>query len=133
MTAARQAIAVAAYVTRVASGDDVEGDLAGFSSRGPTIDGRPGIDIAAPGSVIRSACSSQTWVPCAGEWTEMSGTSMAAAVVSGTAALILQERPRMNPDEAKVTLQATSSMLKGEGLVVAGADRKSTRLNSSHT
>ena len=57
--------------------------LADFSSRGPTSDGREKPDVVAPGVNI---CSTKL----NGEYMPMSGTSMAAPHVTGTAALLIQ-------------------------------------------
>ncbi|MBO8129428.1 MAG: S-layer homology domain-containing protein [Peptococcaceae bacterium] len=64
--------------------------LASFSSRGPTADGRIKPDLVVPGSAIISAKSSLTGgnLPGQAYYTRMQGTSMAAAVAGGAAALV---------------------------------------------
>eukprot|EP01041_Mallomonas_annulata_P005788 gene5788-11690_t len=63
--------------------------VAGFSSTGPTFDRRFGVDVLAPGFPITSAAASGgNRKTCA--VTSKSGTSMATAVVAGTAALVRQ-------------------------------------------
>ena len=54
-------------------------------------------------------------------YAEMSGTSMSAAVVSGSVALLLDAKPRLTPAQVKLALQVTSSRVAGAGLIEAGA------------
>jgi serine protease AprX len=46
---------------------------------------------------------------------------MAAGIVSGAVALLLEENPRLTPRDAKAVLQMTSSFMPGEGLIASGA------------
>jgi subtilisin family serine protease len=55
------------------------------------------VHIAAPGAEILS-----TWLN--GSFEEHSGTSMATPVVSGVAALILSERPKLSVEELRERL-----------------------------
>jgi hypothetical protein len=74
-------------------------NLAGFSSRGPTIDARMKPDIVAPGAMIFSAfsdarhyshqCGTELGAPNS-SITTMSGTSMATPTTAGLAALVRQ-------------------------------------------
>src|SRR4029077_4136483 len=88
-------------------------------------------DIVAPGRRITSAEASgsllsvnfpQQHVAGSGPnaYIKGSGTSMAAAFVSGAAALLLEERPNLKPLGVKVALQMSASFLPDYGLVRAG-------------
>ena len=95
--------------------------LAPWSSKGPTrFDMVLKPDVAAPGTHIVGAEStgsylSQTYpqrhvaVSGSSAYIQLSGTSMASAVVSGAAALLLDERANLRPSETKAKLQLTSS------------------------
>ena len=117
------------HETAVRSDDTV----AKFSSKGPTrydLVLKP--DLVAPGTRVVSAEAAGSYLSrtyparhVAGTgsdgYLQLSGTSMAAGVVSGTVALLLEERERLTPRDAKAVLQMTSSFMPGEGLVVSGA------------
>src|SRR5829696_2624109 len=88
---------------------DRHDQLASFSNYGVK-----SVAIAAPGVDILS-----TWLGNAYE--EKSGTSMATPVVSGVAALILAENPRMSVDELKKKLLAsTDPIVALKGKTVTG-------------
>lgn len=71
------------------NGDSIE-SVAPFSSLGPTNDGRIKPDIVAPGTSLISANGVNTGSQTCDSSTLTTGTSGAAAVVAGTAALIRQ-------------------------------------------
>lgn len=79
------------------------------SSRGPVMDtGVLKPDIVAPGTDVRSC------VPLSLDKTgyrEMSGTSQAAAYVSGVAALLKQQQPKWSSEEIKAALVTTAEPL----------------------
>jgi serine protease AprX len=107
--------------------------VAEYSSRGPTMYDlviKP--DLVAPGSGVVSAAASGSYlaktypdriVAGAGPqaYLRLSGTSMAAGVVSGAAALIAEARPRVSTRLTKTTLQVTSTFITETGLAGAGA------------
>jgi serine protease AprX len=96
----------------VGAGDDV---VAPFSSRGPTPDGVGKPDLLAPGVSIVSnrapGSTIDTFRPMARLGAGLfkgSGTSQAAAVVSGVAARMLEADPTLTNDEVKGVLTATA-------------------------
>ncbi len=117
-------------------------DAAVFSSRGPaglTNNAKP--DILAPGVGIESLSdpvsslySTKASYLLAGTiptaylpYLSLSGTSMAAPVVSGTVALMLQANPALTPNAVKAILQYTAepyagydSLTQGSGFLNAG-------------
>src|SRR5207237_8495750 len=52
---------------------------------------------------------------------QLSGTSMAAGVVSGAVALLLQQRASLRPALAKAILELTSSFVASAGLIAGGS------------
>ena len=111
--------------------DDV---IAEFSSRGPTIDGLTKPDLVAPGVDITSLLADTSYLPkknsgpggkpgkaaeaepqgkpaqttISDYYVTMSGTSMATPMVTGTAALLLQQNPIWTPDEVKRQMISTA-------------------------
>jgi serine protease AprX len=99
-------------------GDDVPAE---WSSVGRTQDGFAKPEIMAPGAHIVSTLAPgsafTTLCPTcivSGSYIRAGGTSMAAPVVSGVVALLLQRRPEMTPDQVKYTL------VKSARLIAAG-------------
>lgn len=88
---------------------DRNDQLASFSNYGVK-----SVSIAAPGKDILS-----TWL--GNQYEEKSGTSMATPVVSGVAALIVAENPRISVDELKKRLLAAVDPLPGlKGKIATG-------------
>ncbi len=93
------------------------GDLAPFSSRGPTLDGRIKPDVSAPGSNVVSAVNSFGSVdstistfrhPEGWAYSAFWGTSMAAPHLTGVVALMLEAMPAIHPDTLKHLLVTTA-------------------------
>jgi hypothetical protein len=91
---------------------DGNGEIASFSSRGPTKDGRVKPELAAKGQSLISTFPNNSYAP-------EQGTSMATPVVTGTMALLTQQwrNTTSNP-----TARPNPLMLKA--LALAGADDK---------
>lgn len=80
------------------------GTVAGFSSRGPTVDGRIKPDIAAPGVDVASVDRGTM-----DQYVTWNGTSAAAPVAAGLAALILEARPDLTAQQLADLLRDTAS------------------------
>ncbi len=99
-------ITVGAYST----GSGASGDMAWFSSWGPTRDGRIKPEITAPGVAITSASSrfdekDNCCCDCCNDfYTHMNGTSMSAPHITGVVALMLQKNPSLGIDEIRTQL-----------------------------
>jgi len=108
--------------------DDV---IASFSSYGTTVDGFKKPDLIAPGTnIIARLVNRNMGLAQAhpsnkvngGKYFRMSGTSMAAPIVSGAVALLLQDEPQLTPDQVKHRLMATANKTwPGYDPVQAGA------------
>jgi serine protease AprX len=122
----------AAHTRNTAShADDIVAD---FSARGPTGDGVAKPDLVAPGVAIVSHRAAGATIDTlrpegrvGGHYFKGTGTSQAAAIVSGVAARMFEAAPGMSPDEAKAALVGTAAPAlagrsgAGAGLVDAAA------------
>jgi serine protease AprX len=97
--------------------------LCTFSSRGITQDGYAKPEVVAPGRHIVSSLSSTgsvlalqlpDHVSSDGLHIRLSGTSMAAPVVAGAVALLLERVPSLTPDVIKGLLQTTAHNYPGQ-------------------
>lgn len=126
---AHRVIAVGAYASRLCwptpgspstCTDDVfgftqpAGDIAFFSSAGPTRDGRLKPEITAPGMMVMSTRSlamfapAQLLAPSRRHRVEL-GTSMSSPHVAGAIALLLQHDPDLTPEEVMDILTSTAA------------------------
>lgn len=135
--------AISDAYTPLLTGDDF---VTSFSAAGPTYEGFVKPELVAPGGHVLGLMWPQSAIATAHpeyqqerEYFVMSGTSQAAAVVSGVAALLLQLEPTLSPDDLKCRLLATarpalgkdgaaaySVFQQGAGLVDAAAASRST-------
>jgi len=121
------------HMGSAARGDD---RMAVFSSRGPTsLDSVAKPDLVAPGVGIESLSAQDstfygTLSPYLLNGTvatgyfpylSLTGTSMAAPVVSGTIALLLQANPTLTPNAVKAILQYTAEVYSGYDPLTQGA------------
>jgi serine protease AprX len=102
--------------------------LPDFSARGPTAaDLLPKPDVVAPGAHIISLRAPGSTVDTTyptyvdGSYRRGSGTSMAAGVVSGAAALLLQRNPSATPNRVKYALTATARDAASDDPLAVGA------------
>lgn len=127
----RNVISVGAYYSRTSweningqayntSGAE-EGDICYFSSRGPLLDGTIKPEITAPGSYLVSSYNSFSSSPdnrfliertsLNGKnysWACSQGTSMATPVVTGIAAMLLQQNPYLSTADLRELLRETA-------------------------
>ena len=110
--------------------------IAEFSSRGPTwIDFAAKPDLVAPGVGIEATAAPHSTLAAlyasymvgtpsvsgAKPYLSLSGTSMAAPVVAGTVALLLEANPELTPNAVKAILQYTAEKKDDESPLAQGA------------
>jgi len=126
-------ISVGAYATQYASssGSLVGGALASLSSKGPRYDGAMKPDITAPGVAIASAISSFTdgsytsvattdFNNTTYRFAKFSGTSMAAPMVTGVVALMLEANPYLSAAQVKEIIMQTARQDNYTGTIPTG-------------
>jgi len=119
------------YVITVGATDDqgtvvtTDDTLAGFSSYGVTQDGFTKPDFVAPGRRIITTLAPNSSFALnypsflvGSQYIKLSGTSVAAPVVSGVAALYIESNPTVRPGQLKGVLLATANRL---GVAGSGA------------
>jgi serine protease AprX len=99
----------ARLVITIGATDDND-QVANFSSRGPTSDGRIKPDIVFPGVgiVAAQAAGTQLGEVIAPGYISLDGTSMATPHASGAVCLLLQAKSDLTPGQIKSVLQNTS-------------------------
>ena len=106
--------------------------VAPWSAYGYTLDGFAKPDLGAPGRVLVGPVPASSTMAqqhperlVAGGYMWMSGTSFAAPIVSGAAALVLAHKPNWTPDQVKGALMLTAqSTAAGMGLGVGEVNAK---------
>ena len=109
------AITAGAYTDHFTPGDFTDDYLADFSAAGPTLDGFAKPDVLAPGGHILSTVTPNSNLVrnhgrnlAENQYFSMSGTSQAAAAVSGVVALVLSRNPGLSPDQVKYRILASA-------------------------
>ena len=92
--------------------------ISGFSSRGPSRDGRVLPNFTAAGEAVISALSkdypaSHASIAQGGGYQEQQGTSQASPHVAGIVALMLQRDPALTPENARAILQQSATAAGG--------------------
>ncbi|HQL24976.1 MAG TPA: S8 family serine peptidase, partial [candidate division Zixibacteria bacterium] len=101
---------------------DINGSIAGFSSRGPTYDGRMKPEVVACG-VSTSAATNGSDI----SYGTASGTSLSTPLVAGAAVLLVQAQPSFTPEMIRLALMQTADRASspdntyGWGLIDADA------------
>ncbi|WP_407344525.1 S8 family serine peptidase [Pengzhenrongella phosphoraccumulans] len=96
----------------------------GTASRAPDLlaPGKSVVSLRVPGSTIdQGHPEGLVTGDTAGRFFRGTGTSQAAAVVSGTVALLLQAKPELNPDQVKYLLEESAEPMPAEPNVARGA------------
>ncbi len=112
------------YVITVGATDDrgtwdiADDFVPAYSAYGTTIDGYSKPDLVAPGTYIEMYLPNNNKSGMGkkyeshqvnADYFRMSGTSMAAPIVAGAVALLLQDEPDLTPDQVKYRLMATAN------------------------
>lgn len=100
--------------------DRSDDTIGSFSSFGVTSDGLLRPNLVAPGfNIVSSLSSHSSWDIEAphrvdGQYIHLSGTSMAAPLVAGVAALMLEQDPSLTPDQIKYRLLNFSNAIAND-------------------
>ncbi len=93
-----------------------EGEMASFSSWGPTDDGRIKPDIVAKGVSVYSTGASNN-----NDYYTANGTSMSGPMVSGSAGLLLEHQQNLHPDTLLTAASLKALILHSADDMVSGA------------
>lgn len=92
--------------------------IASFSEHARTLDGSEKPEIIAPGTNVISILGPGDWISeypdnvvMNGEYFRLSGTSMAAPMVTGAVVLLLQDEPDLTPDQVKYRLLNSAGVI----------------------
>jgi minor extracellular serine protease Vpr len=112
--------AVASFSRATAEPQDDAGRVAPFSSRGLAFDGFVKPDLVAPGVGLLTADpgKAEDGTP---RYSSVSGSSAAAAVVAGAAALLAQSRPDLDASALKALLAGSARALPRDSVAAQGA------------
>jgi minor extracellular serine protease Vpr len=97
-----------------------EGHVAQFSSSGLAYDGRVKPDVVAPGVALETA-EPGTSSDGSARYGTVNGTSVAAALVAGGAALLAQARPYLDAEALKGLLVGAARPVDGDSVTAQGA------------
>lgn len=97
-------------IITVANYDEAGNRINISSSQGPTRDGRPKPDVAAPGTNIVAA---KGFADEADRWLALTGTSMASPYVTGVVGLMLAIEPRLTAAQIEAIVRRTARPLPG--------------------
>ncbi len=106
------------------TGDSIDDQVLGFSSCGSKA---RHVDVVAPGKSIASSYAAGSTSAVAnpdaisGTLMRGTGTSQAAAVVSGGAALLVEQRPQATPDQIKALIVGNANSISGASRSCQGA------------
>jgi Subtilase family len=97
-----------------------EGRVMAFSSTGLAFDGRVKPEVVAPGVALETAEPGAN-ADGSARYGTVNGTSAAAALVTGSAALLAQARPYLDADALKSLLVGAARPLPDDGVTAQGA------------
>ena len=113
-------VTVGAMTDNYTPADTSDDFLATFSSVGPTLEGFVKPELLAPGGHMVGIMHKKSQIAVdhpefhyQEKYFQMSGTSQAAAVASGVAALIIQAQPDLSPDDVKCRLMSSARAATG--------------------